>query len=203
MKHKEVKSSFNFCLQLAGPSFLYQQITPLARRSLRLGEQIYEDFKKRVQDTGLEGHKYINKSRRTAPGRILSLIGSTKQLLHYLFSITLATSPPQRVQMPLSTSMPDSIFPLTLPIPVISPHCLHQTLSRTHLKNVFWPNIFVGASLQILNIQQYASGLKLGPAAILNQNPIIEMDSNNLSRMLPGIDSQIFLARGVSEGFIR
>jgi len=110
--------------------------------------------------------------------------------------------------------MPDSIFPLTLPIPVISPHCLHQTLSRTHLKNVFWPNIFVGASLQILNIQQYASGLKLGPAArvpakplgedgILNQNPIIEMDSNNLSRMLPGIDSQIFLARGVSEGFIR
>ena len=198
-----IKSSFNFCLQLAGPSFLYQQIT-----------QIYEDFKKRVQDTGLEGHKYINKSRRTAPGRILSLIGSTKQLLHYLFSITLATSPPQRVQMPLSTSMPDSIFPLTLPIPVISPHCLHQTLSRTHLKNVFWPNIFVGASLQILNIQQYASGLKLGPAArvpakplgedgILNQNPIIEMDSNNLSRMLPGIDSQIFLARGVSEGFIR
>jgi CheY-like chemotaxis protein len=73
---------------------------------------------------------------------------------------------------------------------------------RTHLKNVFWPNIFVGASLQILDIQQYASGLrptkiirsggkssnagKLGPAArvpakplgedgILNQNPIFEM----------------------------
>jgi hypothetical protein len=43
---------------------------------------------------------------------------------------------------------------------------------RTHLKNVFWPNIFVGASLQILDIQQYASGLKLGPVAILNQNPI-------------------------------
>ena len=65
---------------------------------------------------------------------------------------------------------------------------------RTHLKNVFWPNIFVGASFQILNIQQYASGFrpteilgsdgkssnagKLGPAAILNQNPIFEMDSN-------------------------
>jgi hypothetical protein len=45
---------------------------------------------------------------------------------------------------------------------------------RTHLKNVFWPNIFVGASLQILDIQQYASGLKLGPVAILNQNPIFE-----------------------------
>jgi len=64
---------------------------------------------------------------------------------------------------------------------------------RTHLKNVFCPNIFVGASLQILNIQQYASGMrptkiiesdgkssnagKLGSAAILNQNPIFEMGS--------------------------
>jgi len=47
---------------------------------------------------------------------------------------------------------------------------------RTHLKNVFWLNTFVGASLQILDIQQYASGLKLGPAAILNQNPIFETD---------------------------
>jgi hypothetical protein len=53
-------------------------------------------------------------------------------------------------------------------------------MGRTHLKNVFWPNIFVGASLQILNIQQYASGLKLGPAAILNQNPIFEMGSNEI-----------------------
>jgi len=50
---------------------------------------------------------------------------------------------------------------------------------RSQLKNVFWPNIFVDASLQILDIQQYASGLKLGPAAILNQNPIFEMVSNN------------------------
>jgi hypothetical protein len=49
--------------------------------------------------------------------------------------------------------------------------------SRSHLKNVFWPNIFVGAEFQILDIQQYASGLKLGPAAILNQNPIFEMAS--------------------------
>jgi hypothetical protein len=48
---------------------------------------------------------------------------------------------------------------------------------RTHLKNIFWPNIFVGASLQILDIQQYASGIKLGPASILNQNPIFEMGS--------------------------
>jgi hypothetical protein len=50
--------------------------------------------------------------------------------------------------------------------------------SRSHLKNVFWPNIFVGASFQILDIQQYACGLKLGPAAILNQNPIFETASN-------------------------
>jgi hypothetical protein len=41
-------------------------------------------------------------------------------------------------------------------------------------------NIFVGASLQILDIQQYASGMKIGPAAILNQNPIFEMASKNL-----------------------
>jgi len=48
---------------------------------------------------------------------------------------------------------------------------------RTHLKNVFWSHIFVGASFQILDIQQYACGLKLGPAAILNQNPIFVMGS--------------------------
>jgi len=49
---------------------------------------------------------------------------------------------------------------------------------RTHLKNVFWPNIFVGASFQILDNQQVACGLKLGSAAILNQNPIFEMGSS-------------------------
>jgi hypothetical protein len=51
---------------------------------------------------------------------------------------------------------------------------------RTHLKNVFWPNLFVGALFKILNIQQYASGFKLDPAAILNQNPIFETGSNNM-----------------------
>jgi hypothetical protein len=51
----------------------------------------------------------------------------------------------------------------------------------SHLKNVFWPNIFVGASFQILDIQKYACGFKLGPAAILNQNPIFEMAYNNLA----------------------
>jgi hypothetical protein len=58
--------------------------------------------------------------------------------------------------------------------------------ARTHLKNVFWPNIFVGASFQILAIQQYASGLKLGPAAILNQNPIFEMGSKNAGEVAGG-----------------
>ena len=56
-------------------------------------------------------------------------------------------------------------------------HIMRVKDFRTHLKNVFWPNIFVGASFQILDIQQYASGLKVRPAAILNQNPIFEMDS--------------------------
>ena len=55
---------------------------------------------------------------------------------------------------------------------------MKQIKFRTHLKNVFWPNIFVGAELKILDIQQYASGSKLGSAAILNQNPIFEIGSN-------------------------
>jgi hypothetical protein len=52
--------------------------------------------------------------------------------------------------------------------------------NRIQLKNVFWPNIFVGASLQILDIQQYACGFKLSHAAIMNQNPIFEMGSDKL-----------------------
>ena len=53
-------------------------------------------------------------------------------------------------------------------------------------------NLFVSASFQILDIQQYASGLQLGRAArvpakplgedgILNQNPIFEMGSSVMS----------------------
>jgi hypothetical protein len=76
----------------------------------------------------------------------------------------------------------------------LGPRC--APIVRTRFKNVFWPNIFVGASFQILDIQKYASGLrptrrirsdgessnagKLGPAAILNQNPIFEMASWSL-----------------------
>jgi hypothetical protein len=56
-------------------------------------------------------------------------------------------------------------------------HNLCWGLNRNHLKNVFWPNIFVGDPFQILDIQQYASGLKLLPAAILDQNLIFEMAS--------------------------
>jgi hypothetical protein len=55
-------------------------------------------------------------------------------------------------------------------------------MARSHLKNVFWPPAWggIGAAFQILDIQPYACGLKLGPAAILNQNPIFEMTSNEL-----------------------
>ena len=35
-----------------------------------------------------------------------------------------------------------------------------QKVARSHLKNVFWPNIFVGAAFKILDIQQDASGLR-------------------------------------------
>jgi hypothetical protein len=41
-------------------------------------------------------------------------------------------------------------------------------LYRSHLKNVFWPPAFfggIGVAFQILDIQQYACGLKLDPAA--------------------------------------
>ena len=45
----------------------------------------------------------------------------------------------------------------------------------SHLKKVFWPNIFVGSRFQILNMQAYASGLEPESAAILNQNPFFKM----------------------------
>ena len=49
---------------------------------------------------------------------------------------------------------------------------LRLDIISTHLKNVFWPNFFVGASFQILDIQQYASGSKLGPAARVPAKPL-------------------------------
>jgi hypothetical protein len=53
-------------------------------------------------------------------------------------------------------------------------------MPRGYLKNVFWPPAFfggIGTLFQILDIQPYACGLKLGTAAILNQNPIFETAS--------------------------
>jgi hypothetical protein len=49
----------------------------------------------------------------------------------------------------------------------------------SYLKKVFWPNLRVGSSLQLLGILEYACGLNLGPALTLNQNPIFEMASTN------------------------
>jgi hypothetical protein len=53
--------------------------------------------------------------------------------------------------------------------------------TRSHLKNVFWPPAFfggIGGAFKIHHNQNVGSGVKLGPAAILNQNPIFEMASN-------------------------
>jgi len=48
---------------------------------------------------------------------------------------------------------------------------------RSHLKKVFWPNLGVGPSVQILEILQYSSGSNLAASLILNQNPFFEKDS--------------------------
>ena len=48
---------------------------------------------------------------------------------------------------------------------------------RTYLKNVFYPNLRVVLSFQLLKIQKYSCGLKLKIALILKQNPIFEMGS--------------------------
>ena len=78
------------------------------------------------------------------------------------------------------------------------PMIISAIKTRTHPKNVFWSPAFggIGASFQLLDIQQYASGLrptrsirsdgessnagKIGLAAILNQNPIFEMASKKM-----------------------
>ena len=57
--------------------------------------------------------------------------------------------------------------------------------TRSHLKKVFWPKLFVGASLQILEILMYSCGLKLDPVAILNQNPFFEMASIHYLKTAP------------------
>jgi len=54
-------------------------------------------------------------------------------------------------------------------------------LDISHLKNIFWPHIFIGASFQILDSQQVACGsnsamprFSRGDHGTLNQNPIFE-----------------------------
>ena len=51
-------------------------------------------------------------------------------------------------------------------------------ITRSYLKKVFWPNLGVGSSFQVLDILEYACGLKLDSALILNQNLFFEMASN-------------------------
>jgi hypothetical protein len=46
---------------------------------------------------------------------------------------------------------------------------------RSYLKKVFWSNLIVGRSVQILEILEYSSGLNLTSAVTLNQNPIFEI----------------------------
>jgi hypothetical protein len=49
---------------------------------------------------------------------------------------------------------------------------------RSYLKKVFFPNLCVRPSFQVLDILEYACGFKLGPALTLSQNPIFEMASS-------------------------
>jgi len=48
---------------------------------------------------------------------------------------------------------------------------------RRYLKIIFWPKLGVEASFYVLDILEYACGLKLGSALILNQNLYFEMAS--------------------------
>ena len=89
-------------------------------------------------------------------------------LLHYSFSITLATSPPHRVQIPLSTSMPDSIFPLAFPMPVIALHCTHHTLLRILRR------MSAGIACQIF----LAFGVKLSSSLSCLEGPTFQSDSS-------------------------
>jgi len=59
---------------------------------------------------------------------------------------------------------------------------LRKIFIRTYLKNVFWLKSRVGLSFQVLKIQKYSCGLKLGPALTLNQNLIFEMASINIAQ---------------------
>jgi hypothetical protein len=49
---------------------------------------------------------------------------------------------------------------------------------RDNLKNVFSPEFGVAPSPQVLDILQYACGLRLGRALTVNENPIFETASS-------------------------
>ena len=48
------------------------------------------------------------------------------------------------------------------------------------MQRTFWPNVCVGAVFQILDMVQYACGLKPDPACTLDQNPFFEIGSSYL-----------------------
>jgi hypothetical protein len=50
------------------------------------------------------------------------------------------------------------------------------------------PNLCVRPSFQVLDILEYACGLKLGPALTLSQNPFFEMASNNPKSIFFSVD---------------
>ncbi len=55
---------------------------------------------------------------------------------------------------------------------------------RSYLKKVFWPNLGVRSGFQILDIPEYACGLKPGSAYILDQNPFFEMAYRTIEVLL-------------------
>ena len=50
--------------------------------------------------------------------------------------------------------------------------------TTSHLKTVLWPDFFVGAFFQVLEILQYVCGLKGGAVATSDQNPFFEIACN-------------------------
>jgi len=70
--------------------------------------------------------------------------------------------------------------PMTVPDYLFTYRAIFVRLIRSHPKNVFWPNFFVGAAFKIFEIREYACGFKLGCASKLNQNPIFDIDYKNI-----------------------
>ena len=56
---------------------------------------------------------------------------------------------------------------------------------RSHLKKVFSPELGVEPSSQVLDILEYACGLRLGLALISDKNPNFEIASNFMDVPFP------------------